>query len=78
MNRLLESARQVLFLSLALFFLSLTGLVVRAWFTPGPIEHATNRLLEKDGRLLVSIVSHPKMLSSLKTLLATKPFCQSI
>jgi hypothetical protein len=73
MNRLLESARQVLFLSLALFFLSLTGLVVRAWFTPGPIEHATNRLLEKDGRLLVSIVSHPKMLSSLKTLLATKP-----
>jgi hypothetical protein len=66
----LNNAKQVMFLSIALFFLVATGWTVRLYWLQEPVQAIGRHLLAKDGALLVSILSNPRTIKAVRAITA--------
>lgn len=72
-QKALDHARQIAFLSLAVFFLVASGFIFRLFWFQEPIQALGQRLLAKDGALLISILNDPKTIRAVRKLTAPRP-----
>jgi len=69
-KQILEHARPAMQLSIAVFFLVTSGWVVRLYWIEEPIQALGQRLLAKDGALLIKNLSDERTIGSLRKLTA--------
>ncbi len=68
LKKIAENARYIMYLSIALFFFSLSGFIITLYWSQNPITTMTNKLLDHDGKLLIKIFSDQRTLNAIKEL----------
>ena len=73
MEKWLQAAKPIFFLSLGFFFLSSGGLMIRFAWMEDPFRFLGRRLLEKDAKLLVDILSNPRTVGAIRAIALPAP-----
>lgn len=73
MNKWLESSRQFFYMSMAIFFLSSGGFMIRLMFIEDPFHYLGRRFLEQDGKMVIDILSNPRTIQAIRAITTPSP-----
>lgn len=68
MNKWLESSRQFFYMSMAIFFLSSGGFMVRLMFIEDPFHYLGRRALENEGKMIIDILTNPRTIQAIRSI----------
>lgn len=73
MSKWIESSRQFFYMSMAIFFLSSGGFMIRLMFIEDPFHYLGRRVLEQDGKIVIDILSNPRTIQAIRAMTTPAP-----